>query len=92
MKGAKTSTGVRFVAPIADGADQVPMRGRDFVPRRVYMKPNDYATHGFTEGCKGCVWMQNKLGPRSNHSEACRARMEQKIAEDENDERTVKAK
>ena len=28
----------------------------------------------------GCTWMQSRLGPRSPHNDACKARMEQAIA------------
>ena len=36
--------------------------------------------------------MVNQLGPRVGHTEPCRARVEKAIAEDENDDRTKKAK
>ena len=36
-------------------AEEIPMRGRGFVPRRVYTKPADYLKHGYTQGCKGCT-------------------------------------
>ena len=62
------------------------------MPRRVYIKPADFERHGFMEGCRGCTWLTNKLGPRVNHSDGCRARMEKIIGEDETDERTKKMK
>ena len=37
------------------------------------------------------VWGQNLIGPRVNHSEACRARIEKAILEDATDDRAVKA-
>ena len=73
LKGARTkpySWNVRINVPEASA--EVPVRGRDFVPRHIYTKVADYETHGFTEGCKGCVWIQNQVCPRVGHSEACR--------------------
>ena len=68
------------------------MRWREFVPRRIYIKPADFDRHGFTEGCRGCTWLTHKLGPRVNHSDGCWARMEKIIGEDQTDERTKKMK
>ena len=93
MKGAQTTPVVSF--PQGGGPavpEQVPLRGRDVVPRRPYMRESDFARHGFTQGCKGCTWAQNRLGPRNPHSEACRNRLEEKIAEDADDDRTRLAK
>ena len=70
----------------------MPMRGREFAPRRIYIKSADFDRHGFTEGCRGCTWLTNKLSPRVNHSDGCRARMEKIIGEDETDDRTKKMK
>ena len=70
----------------------MPMRGREFVPRRIYTKPADYITHGYTQGCRGCTWIQNQIGPRAGHSEVCRERIERAIAEDVTDDRAAKAK
>ena len=83
LKGARTTPlepVVRMAAP--DPAREVPVRGRDFAPRRIYTKLADYENYGFTEGCKGCVWLQNQIGPRVGHSEACRKRVVAKISED----------
>jgi hypothetical protein len=92
MKGAKSSPGVSFPTIDPDNNGAIPVRGREFVPRRVYIKAKDYETHGFTDGCRGCIWFQNRLGPRLNHTEACRERIEKLIEADETDERTKKAK
>ena len=68
------------------------MRGREFVPRRIYIKPADFERHGFTEGCRGGTWLTNKFGPRVNHNDGCLVRMEKIIGEDETDEKTKKMK
>ena len=91
LKGARTkphSGNVRI--NVTEASAEVPVRGREFVPRRIYTKVADYEKHGFTEGCKGCVWIQNRVGPRVGHS-ACRGRIEEHIAEDQGDERAQKA-
>ena len=93
MKGAKTSVAAGAPRPgIPEGVAPTPTRGREFVPRRVYIKPADFEKHGHTEGCRGCEWLTNKLGPRVNHNDGCRLRMEKIIAEDETDERTRRTK
>ena len=43
------------------------------------------------KGVKGCVWIQNQVCPRVGHSEACRGRIEEQIAEDTSGEREQKA-
>ena len=93
LKGARTTpigNSVKSNLPAAVG--EIPVRRREFVPRRLYIRNADYERHGFTEGCKGCVWLQVGVGPRVGHSEACRNRLEQKIAEDPGDSRAQKAK
>ena len=70
----------------------MPTRGREFVPRRIYIEPGDFEKNGCTEGCRGCTWLVNKLGPRVHHSDGCRIRMGKIIDEDETDERTKKLK
>ena len=70
----------------------MPTRGREFVPRRIYIKPGDFEKNGYTDGCRGCAWLVNRLGPGVNHNDGCRMRMEKIIGEDENDERTKKVK
>ena len=62
------------------------------MPRRIYTKPGDFEKNGYTEGCPGCTWLVNKLGPRVNHNDGCRIRMEKIIGEDDTDERTKKMK
>ena len=70
LDGAKTTAIVR--TPLEGGAigpEKIPVRGREFVPRRVYTRPSDFNKHGFTEGCKGCVWAQNQTGTRYPHTD-----------------------
>ena len=93
MKGAKTAPAVEMTrAGAATGMGPVPTRGREFVPRRTCIKPGDFEKNGYTEGCRGCTWLVNKLGPRVNHNDGCRIRMQKIIGEDETDERTKKVK
>ena len=93
LKGAKTRVQVRM--PKQDGGDAraaEPVRGSEIVPRRVYLMPRDFVKYGFTQGCPGCRLAQTGIGPKRNHSEACRVRMESEIAKDALDERMGKAK
>lgn len=93
MKGSKTAptAGVpRSVIPV--GLGPVPTRGREVVPCRINIKPGDFENNGFTEGCRSCTWLVNKCGPRVNHNDGCRLRMEKITGEDETDERTKKMK
>ena len=93
MKGAKSTVGVSFPGPGKTGeTSDIPIRAREAVPRRVYVRSSDYDKHGFTMGCKGCTWFQNRLGTRPPHSDACRERLEKLIADDPEDNRAQKAK
>ena len=93
LKGDKTTVTVTFKGPKnLEAAGPVPVRGREFVPRRVDTKIDDVKKHGFTNGCEGCTWIHNHLGPKAGHSEDCRDRIEQEIAKDIRDERSRKAK
>ena len=89
MKDARTTP---VATRVAEGPMVIPQWGREFVPRRIYTKPADYTKHGYTQGCRGCAWLENQIGPRQGHSEICRSRIEKAIAEDETDDRTRKAK
>ena len=51
------------------------------------MMPSDFTKHGFSQGCPGCTYAQNGSGPKRNHSEACRRRMEEEIGKDASDTR-----
>ena len=44
-------------------------------PRRTYLKKEDFEVHGYTEGCRGCRWIQTGIG-QPGHDEKCRTRME----------------
>ena len=61
LEGARTTPIVKF-AQRGGEIGPVPLRGREHVPRRMYAKPADFLKHGYTEGCKGCTWLQNQLG------------------------------
>ena len=73
MEGVRTKLHVSATVGI-EQAD-IPTRGRDFVPRRLYIRPTDYAKFGFAQGCRGCTWQQVRVGPRPGRIEACRARL-----------------
>ena len=92
LKGAKSTANVSVPAPVAAGGEDQTLRGRDFIPRRPYLRPADFHKFGFTQGCAGCVWSQNGLGPRRNHTDQCRKRLEEHIAKDPTDDRIEKAK
>ena len=42
----------------------------------------DFEVHGYTDGCKGCRWIQTGIG-QPGHDEACRARMEDNLRKEE---------
>ena len=93
LKGAKSNPISEFRGLHGpEGEEHVPICTRESVPRRVYTRTSDYEKHGVAAGCKGCVWVQIQIGPRVNHSEACRARIEKAISEDKTDDRAAKAK
>ena len=89
LKGARTK--LHVTEPVGVDQSDIPTRGKDFVPRRAYILPKHYDTHGFTQGCRGCTWMQNKIGPRPGHTEECRNRMEAAIDKVEGDDTVKKA-
>ena len=74
-------------AHVADGQADVPVatRGRESIPRRIYTRPADYVHRGYTQGCRGCAWVETQIGPRVLHSEECRLRIETAIGADGND-------
>ena len=39
------------------------------------MNEEDYAVFNHTQGCMGCAWLQDKVGPKRPHSKECRGRM-----------------
>ena len=57
--------------------------------------PSDFTKHVFSQGCPGCTYAQNGIGPKRNHSEACRRRrrrMEEQIGKIASDIRADKAR
>ena len=59
------------------------------VPRNFYLKERDFESHGYTEGCPGCISLL-KRGTRLAHSKGCRVRMEEVMKGDERLERANK--
>ena len=47
------------------------------------LMPSDVLRLGYTIGCPGCVWMQNKLGAKQGHNNHCRDSMEKALEEDD---------
>ena len=59
-KGASTEPPpLTFDEPVYEG---VPIE-RSFIPRRARLKPEDFDQHGFTDGCRGCIWLRYMVGP-----------------------------
>ena len=71
-QGAK----LRFADPDMPSATRMPATraGSEFVARRVDLKPDYFVKYEFTVSCPGCTWLQNGIGARRGHSEACRLR------------------
>ena len=93
LKDARTSVAVARHPGLAAGpTDQVPTRGREFVPRRICTRPADFERPGYTQGCRGCAWVETKIGPTLPHTEECRQRIEEAIGADETDDRAKKVK
>ena len=59
------------------------------MPRNFYLKERDYESHGYTEGCPGCISLL-KRGTRFAHSKGCRVRVEEAMQCDERLERAKK--
>ena len=73
--------------PAARASDPLP-RNPDLsapvtVARRTRITPVDLAAHGYTPGCPGCEAVQLGHSQRTNHTEACRKRLEEAMAESE---------
>ena len=93
LKDARTSVAVtRHPGPAGGPIDPVPTRGKEFVPRRIYTRPADFERHVYTQGCRGCAWVETKIGPRVPHTEECRQRIEEAMGADEIDDRAKKVK
>ena len=78
-KGAKTSVESHQGELAQDGAPA----DRAFAPRRTRLLPEDFVNSGFTSGCRGCAWLQDRVGSRVAHSNECRERMEKLMTETE---------
>ena len=90
-QGARARFADPGASPGAGSHPQVIRAGNEFVPRRVYLKPFDFNKYGFTEGCPGCTWLQNMLGNRRGHNDACRDRMTVCMADNDDDRHRVDA-
>ena len=76
---------------IGDGIGTVPDGiGKGYVPRSFEIGAAEVSKYGATENCPGCVWQQHRLGPRRNHSEECRNRFQEAMANDVEDQDKVK--
>ena len=47
----------------------VPVDKEGYAPRRARLVPEDFVKFGYTENCKGCIWLQDGVGGRQGHSE-----------------------
>ena len=78
-KGAKTSADARQGEHLEAGIQS----DKAFAPRRVRLAPDDFKKYGYTQGCRGCAWIEDGIGARVAHNEKCRDRMEKLLEEDE---------
>ena len=86
---------MRVSFPKVAGGDvpaQIPTQGAGIVPRLVFLMPGDFSKHGFSQGCPGCIYAQNGIGPKGNHSEYCKRGTEEEIGKDNLDTRADKVK
>ena len=93
LKGASTTAArVRFgIAQRQEpGVEGVRTAGGDYAPRRLRLVPQDFVSHGYTEGCGGCTWLQTGLGNRRGHNEECRTRLELELQNDDSGELRVR--
>lgn len=91
--GAKSSDVKVRLHVAEDGlvpAADTPTAGGKFIPRRAKLNKADGREHGYTIGCPGCEWIQAPMGMKKNHSESCRARMEDRLAESEGGQERLK--
>ena len=81
QKGAKTSfEDVRSHRHVVKGHAPVPVApGRAFVPRRTRLGQQDFDDFGYTQGCRGCEYLQTGIGQRQNHSDQCQDRIEEEL-------------
>ena len=62
--------------------ERPPVGEKEAVPRRLYIKARDVEKHGHTPGCKGCIAVL-RGGRGVAHSETCRKRLTEIIAQSE---------
>ena len=56
---------------------------RAYIPRGARLPEDDFDAHKYTQGCPGCSWLQDRIGPRRGHSKACRERIVKLLEETE---------
>ena len=77
---------VRSHRHILEGHAPVPVApSRAFVPRRARLGQQDFEDFGYTQGCRGCEYLQTGIGQRQNHSDQCRDRIEAELAKSDQD-------
>ena len=62
---------------------------KGFAPRSFRITYDDGVKYGFTDGCPGRVWLQNRLGPRRGHTIECRSRFTNLMGDDDVDKDRV---
>ena len=53
------------------------------MPRRTQLRKALFVKYGYTMECPGCQWLRNPYGNPRNHSEDCRAGVEDLMGKDE---------
>ena len=66
------------------------VKEEELMPRRLYIKAKDVENFGATDRCKGCTAII-RGGPRVAHSEACRKRLTEAIAESDEGKERIQA-
>ena len=54
--------------------------------------PGYFSKHGFSQSCPGRAYVQNGIGPKRSHNEACKRGMEEEIGKDEANTKADKLK
>ena len=72
---------VRF-DPIVVGVEAEEVVDREAASRRERITHKTLEKYGYTEGCDGCTHKRAGLGETKNHSEACRARIDERRRDD----------
>ena len=89
---SSTNPRVRMATHMPSRPDPAPITA-PIIPRRMRINPSDLMKFGYTVGCPGCEALQSGHRERRNHIEACRARIEEQVANtDRGKERLGKAK